>query len=155
MSNVKYVDIEKTLDSLDLDKAVELFEFHKYLKTKKYWTLSKQILLIKKITKRIKEAIRYENLLKLTFLSAVLEMHLKFGMLDMDQLVDAKFNPLTHFLVDCEKSKIHEEPLAGQYIDLLLSIGDDRINKKVFHEIEDVCQSRYVNIGIDRERESL
>jgi hypothetical protein len=152
MSKVKYVDIQKTLDSLDIRKAYDLVMFHKHLKNKSLWRLEKQIQIIKELTKRIQHSIIEEDINALTFYMSIIELHFKYLLFDDDKLVDARYNPLTHFLYDCEDSKIHEYPLSRNYVDFLLEIGDDRINKEVFHEIEGVCNSRYVNIGIDRDR---
>jgi hypothetical protein len=138
MSNVKFVDIDKTIDSQDLNKAFKLLDFHKYLQSKSYWTIGRQILFVKKITKRVKEAIRNENLPEMSFCSAVLEIHWIGGMLDLERLKKAKFNPLTHFIFDCEQTLVHKSPLARKYIDFLFDIGDIQINKQVMEDIGDV-----------------
>jgi hypothetical protein len=152
MSKVKYVDINKTLDSLDIQKAYDLVLFHRHLKNKSLWRLEKQIQLIKELTKRIHQSIIEEDINQLTYYMCILKLHYQYLLFNDDKLVDARYNPLTHFLHDCETSKIHEYGLTKTYVDFLLEIGDDRINKEVFHEIEGVCNSRYVNIGIDRDR---
>lgn len=152
MSKVNYVDIIKTLDSLDVGKAYDLLLFHEHLKNKSLWRLEKQIQLIRELTKRIHQSIIEEEIKELTFYMFILELHYKYLLFNDNELVDARYNPLTHFLYDCETTKIHEYPLSATYVDFLLKIGDDRINKQVFHEIEDVCSSRYVNIGIDKDK---
>lgn len=152
MSNVKYVDMKKTFDSLNFDNLISLLEFNKYLKRKGYWRLDKQISLIKEITRRVRDAIVNDDLNEFVFLMSALEVHWRDKMFDEDKLVEAKYNPLTHFLMNCHETKIQEYPLSGKYVDFLLDIGDDRINRQVFHDIEYICHSRYVNIGFDTVR---
>jgi hypothetical protein len=154
MSNVRFVDLLRTLDSMGKDdeiqvwKAVQLLDFHKYLKRKRLWTLEQQMLFVKKIIDKIIEYIQYDKIRSLKISSLVLELHIRSGMLDLDKLVEKEYNPLTYFLKDCEKSLIHEQPRAGEFVDFLLEIGDEQINKNVFHDINEVCRSEYLRLDI-------
>lgn len=146
-----HIDIDTTLSSMSLNKVNQLIIYHKYLKKNGFWRLDKQISLIQKITKRIQNLILENDTDGFDFMMQVIDIYWKSDLLEEDKLVEARYNPITYFLVVNDKD-VYDKPLTGSYISFLLEIGDDRINKDVFHEFKDVCDSRYINIGIDKRR---
>jgi hypothetical protein len=98
------------------------------------------------VNKKIKKAIIHENIDKMIFLMAVIELHMNEGLLNLDNLLEKKYNPLTNFIFDCEETKVYESPLASKYVDFLISIGDDGIHTSVFEDVQDKCKSPHFSI---------
>jgi hypothetical protein len=142
-----YVDPKKTIQSLDYDRAVDLLEFHLYLRSKNLWTIDKEIKMIKMVDKYVKKAIKKQNKELLDFCKFIMETHFKNLLFHRKILNDKGKNPFTLFLKDCKDTKVQDSKLGADYIQFLVNQDDNFIHQSIYENVKEHCQSPMFRIG--------
>lgn len=152
---MNYVDTKETLHSKNYNRALDLLEFHLYLRSKRLWTLQSQIKFIKQVDKHVKKAIKKENSQLLEFYKFILATHFRNLLLERSKLNEKGKNPFSVFLKDCEDTKVQDYNLGANYIDFLINEDDGYIHHSILEDVKEKCQSSRFKLGKTDDEEEM